>query len=252
MYQLLVVDDEVWMRKGLQNLIGHAGLGFAVKATASDGQEALALLEKVSIDAVLTDIRMAGMDGLELIKNMRERQWNQPVAVITGYNEFEYARTAFRLGAVDYLLKPINKQELSEVLRHIHGLLELRKAAGQTPVRQQLQQSTQGIELIATLVQVINCDYDKDLSISLLADQAGFNASYVSRLFKLETGKGFVQYLTEIRIQKAKDLLRSTRMNVSEIAKKVGFWDERHFSRLFKRELGKTPIEFRNNEQLLD
>ena len=85
----------------------------------------------------------------------------------------------------------------------------------------------------------------EDLSLSEIADQAGFNASYLSRLFKMETGKGFVQYLREVRLEHAARMLRDTNLTIERISKRVGFQDEKYFRRTFKQELGLTPSEFR-------
>jgi len=235
------------MRQGLKNIIERLNVEFEVVGSVGNGFEALKVLEGTRIDIVLTDIRMAGMDGLELLKEMRGRGWEHPVVMITGHDEFEYARTAFRLGAADYLLKPINKIEIQEVLTNLQKSLKETRLSEESSAAVPAVLPREGNEFVEALVKKIHEEYDQDLSISLLSEQAGFNASYISRIFKAATGKGFVQYLTEIRMKEAAELLKTSKMSVAEIAKSVGFWDVGHFSRTFKREFGLSPADSRKS-----
>ena len=106
MIKLLIVDDEPLVRSGLLNSIKWKEYRFNVIGAASNGVEATQLIEKNRPDVVLTDIRMPGMDGLELAEWIRERFPNIFIIFLTGYSEFEYARAALKLEAVDYLLEP--------------------------------------------------------------------------------------------------------------------------------------------------
>jgi two-component system, response regulator YesN len=250
MYKVLVVDDEVWMGEGLRKIIGKLGGPFSVIDTALDGKQALSKLQKQEIDLVLTDIRMPGMDGLEMIKQMKQNNFNQPVVIISAYNDFEYAREALRLGATDYLVKPIKNDELSSVLTNLEELME--KETGEAPLEEariNINQLNGGVELVQSLQGFIEQSYMEDLSLSILADQAGFNASYLSRLFKMETGKGFVQSLREVRMKHACQMLAETSLTNAEVAKRVGFWDEKHFRRIFKKDFGVTPGEYREKSK---
>lgn len=246
MYNLLVVDDEVWMGEGLSKIIGKLEVPFSVTDTAQDGRQALSKLASQEIDLVITDIRMPGMDGLEMMKQMREQHFTQPVIIISAYNDFEYARSALRLGAIDYLVKPIKNEEISFVLNNLQELLKREKgvpAHGENKI--DLNQLGGGVDLVQSLLVIIEQSYMEDLSLSILADQAGFNASYLSRLFKMETGKGFVQYLREVRMKHARQLLVETTLTSAEVARRVGFWDEKHFRRIFKKDFELTPGEYR-------
>ncbi|GAB2723480.1 response regulator [Paenibacillus thermoaerophilus] len=128
MNKVLLVDDEVFVRKGLRNLIDWPSLGYEVAAEADNGEEALAAIESEKPDLVVTDIRMPVLDGLDLIRTVTERQKSTPTFIIvSGYHEFKYAQQALRYGVHDYILKPIDENELTATLKKLCGRLRLRK-----------------------------------------------------------------------------------------------------------------------------
>lgn len=115
--KMLIVDDEAVICEGLRYTIDWTKLGVEVVGEAYDGKEALRLVEEHGVQLVLSDIRMDGMDGLELAKHLRQRHPAVQVVMISGYEDFEYARQAIRLGVEDYLLKPVDIEELSSVVK---------------------------------------------------------------------------------------------------------------------------------------
>lgn len=117
MYRLLVVDDEPWIRERLCETIDWASLGVVVAGAADDGLQALELAECMKPDIILTDIRMPVMDGLELIRGLRENGNAAKVVIISGYQDFEYAQKAIKFGAFDYILKPVDDKELMGIIR---------------------------------------------------------------------------------------------------------------------------------------
>ncbi|WP_226527235.1 response regulator [Metabacillus niabensis] len=250
MYNVLVVDDEVWMCEGFKKVINKLDCGFTVIDTSRDGRQALTKLENnKQIDVVVTDIHMPIMSGLELMEEMKSRSLPQPVIVISAHNDFEYARTAMRYGAVDYLLKPINNDEIYDVLTNLKEQLNPKDNKED---KVDIAEVNGGVELVKSVLSIIEHSYMEDLSLSVLADQAGFNSSYLSRLFKLETGAGFVQYLRNVRMKHACRLLKKTELTNKDVAKEVGFWDEKHFRRTFKKDIGLTPGEYREKVKLED
>lgn len=117
--KMLIVDDEPVICEGLRRTIDWERLGVRVVDVAYDGAEALRLVEERDVNVVLSDIRMEGMDGLELAERLKERFPDVRVVMISGYEDFEYARQAIRLGVSDYLLKPVEIDELTEVVKTI-------------------------------------------------------------------------------------------------------------------------------------
>ncbi|AEC02823.1 response regulator [Parasphaerochaeta coccoides] len=114
--QVIILDDEPRVSKLIASLIDWESLGMEICATAQDGITALQLIKDLSPDLVITDIRMPGHDGLELIQRAREISKDLDFIIISGYRYFEYAQTAIKYGVGDYLLKPIKKQELMDTL----------------------------------------------------------------------------------------------------------------------------------------
>jgi two-component system response regulator YesN len=127
MYSVLLIDDEPRAIESLLYFVNWQQLGFQVCGTCDNGEDALELIMRTLPDIIITDIRMPMMDGLELIKQLHERLEIPPeIVVLSGYNEFSYARRALQLGVRHYLLKPVMEDEASEVLRKVRKSLEAR------------------------------------------------------------------------------------------------------------------------------
>lgn len=116
MYNILIVDDEQLMRSYLANNITAICSSYQITGIACDGIEAMDLLKHRHFDLVITDIRMPAMDGLSLCKFIYETAPDTKIVIISGYNDFEYARTAIKYQVTDYLLKPLNDNNLYDVL----------------------------------------------------------------------------------------------------------------------------------------
>ena len=114
--KLFIVEDEVFALRTLCRKIEDLNEDFEIIGTAADGIEALPLIEKTHPDVVLTDIRMSRMDGITLIRTLKEKNINAVPVIISGYQEFEYAKQAIQLGVTDYLLKPVEPDELRKCL----------------------------------------------------------------------------------------------------------------------------------------
>jgi len=117
MYTVLIVDDEPWVAYGIAKLIDWESLGFTVTGQVHDGLSALEKIKEDNPDVVISDIRMPGLDGLELLDHIVRLGLDTEVIFVSGYSEFEYARKALRLGALDYLVKQIEKPKLIEAMQ---------------------------------------------------------------------------------------------------------------------------------------
>ncbi|CAI6045628.1 response regulator transcription factor [Cohnella sp. JJ-181] len=128
MHKIVIVDDEPSIRQGLAELLDWASLGYRIAGSAASGKEALLLFECIRPDLMIVDIRMPGMDGMELIRELKSRDPGIRIIVLSGYADFNYAREAIALGVDHYLLKPVDEDELSEILAVIKQALDGRAA----------------------------------------------------------------------------------------------------------------------------
>lgn len=123
MYKIFLADDEIWVIMGLKKLIEKTGAPFRVVGEANNGIVALEEIEEKKPDVLITDIRMPGMDGLQLMQMIQEKNLETRVVLVSGYAEFNYAQQAMRMGAVDYLLKPVETEALAEVMERLEIML---------------------------------------------------------------------------------------------------------------------------------
>ena len=112
MYKVFLADDEIWETIGLKKLLEKSGLPVQVIGEAENGIVALEQIEKKKPDILITDIRMPGLNGLELSEKIRKRRIPLEIIVLSGYAEFEYAKKAIQWGVRDYLLKPVEQEDL--------------------------------------------------------------------------------------------------------------------------------------------
>ncbi len=127
MYKVLIIDDEPIIRKGIKNIINWKQLDCEVCAEASDGTEGMELIKKLLPEIILTDIRMPGLDGLDMLKQVKDIVPNSKIIIVSGYREFDYVREAIKCGAFDFLLKPTRLEELTAVLARAVDVLNEQK-----------------------------------------------------------------------------------------------------------------------------
>ncbi len=244
MYKALIADDEFWMLEGLKKIIKRDCPQFTVAASARDGLQALEWLEKENFDLLITDIRMPKLDGLQLLQQLRKQGMTMPVLIFSAYSDFDYAKRAIHYGAFDYILKPINRTEISQALGRIEKLLNETGQQKEALLDITPEQPLAGKEAVEAMQKVIRNEYMNDLSIVEIADKLGFNSAYLSRLFKQESGVGFVQYLTEHRLEVALQLMKNKGFSMTEIARQVGYPDYKHFRKVFRQYKGTSPSEY--------
>ena len=243
MYSIMIVEDEYLVRQGIASLVNYEQFGMQVIAQAENGREAWQKFQENPADILLTDINMPQMNGLELAKLVRDQVPTCHIVFLTGYDDFDYARTAIKLGADDYLLKPFSKDDVEEMLAKVQTKLDKERKKAQI---QNLVDQGQRSELEEAIHARLA---DSELSLKNLALQLGFSPSYLSVLIKKELGLPFQDYLIQERMKKAKLLLLTTDLKIYEIAEQVGFEDMNYFSQRFKQVVGLTPRQFKKGEE---
>ena len=243
MYSIMIVEDEYLVRQGIASLVDYEQFGMQVITQAENGREAWQKFQKNPADILLTDINMPQMNGLELAKLVRDQAPTCHIVFLTGYDDFDYARTAIKLGADDYLLKPFSKDDVEDMLAKVQTKLDKERKKAQI---QNLVDQGQRSELEEAIHARLA---DSELSLKSLASQLGFSPSYLSVLIKKELGLPFQDYLIQERMKKAKLLLLTTDLKIYEIAEQVGFDDMNYFSQRFKQVVGLTPRQFKKGEE---
>ena len=243
MYSIMIVEDEYLVRQGIASLVNYEQFGMQVISQAENGIEAWQKFQDNPADILLTDINMPQMNGLELSKLVRDQAPKCHIVFLTGYDDFDYARTAIKLGADDYLLKPFSKDDVEEMLAKVQTKLDKERKKAQI---QNLVDQGQHSELEEAIHERLA---ESELRLKNLAFQLGFSPSYLSVLIKKELGLPFQDYLIQERMKKAKLLLLTTDLKIYEIAEQVGFEDMNYFSQRFKQVVGLTPRQFKKGEE---
>lgn len=232
MKEVLIVEDEEIIRQGLRVLLEQVIGGYRV-TEAKGGEEGLALFQQRLPHLVITDIRMGSMDGLTFISKIRQITRDIPVIILSGHSDFEYARTAMRYGIVDYLLKPINRVELSDTLSKLF--------------KETVEDTNDTSKHFQKITQYIDDNLNNEITLKHIADHVFLNPQYVGQLFKAELNQTFTEYITTERLKRAKKLLKETNLKVYEVAQLSGYKSPKHFMSVFKQEVGVTPVHYRKN-----
>ncbi|MFF2885954.1 response regulator [Paenibacillus sp. NPDC057967] len=350
-YRVLIVDDERMVREGIAESIDWMGLGMVLAGTAANGQQALAMLDELQPNVVITDIKMPMMDGLQLIEQGSKLSSHTVFIVLSGFGEFELATQAMRFGVRRYLLKPSDEREIAEALEWSKQEVDAARShygssmqpVDATKIDQQGILSSIPSDLLQAIVHAdeaqlmrvsrswneqllsdgvtlraiqennndvltyicnqLNAEYgvsiphtpvegqdlqafqkelgrlyagyhfrkvdkkailvlkikqltvehiqNRQLSLQWLAQHYLFlNSEYLGKLFRQDTGEKYTQFLTTVRMKRAKELLRSyPALKIYEVADQCGFeQDPQYFSNVFKKHCGCTPNEYRKQQ----
>ncbi len=248
MKNILLVEDEKFVRQGIRVMIERTGLCTGEIIECKNGNEALENLKKKKFDLILSDIKMPMMDGITFIEALRKEDLSDAfIVIISGYDDFSYAVQTMRLGACEYLLKPIEREAFVNMLEKIQQQLEQKQLEGVKPpeVPEDEEDKRQKIEKAVTYIKE---KYNTDLNMAMVSNLVSMNYTFFSEAFKEITGKSFVDYLKTLRINVAKKLLRTTNIRISKLYSEVGYHDEKHFLKTFKAETGMTPTEYRQDQ----
>lgn len=278
---LLIVDDEQNIRNGLKAGVDWASVGIDRVYSAQDGGEALAVCEKYPVDIIISDIRMSGVDGMELGARLAILYPDIKIILLSGYADFEYARKAIQFGAVEYLQKPVKIPELlacvKKLVVSINSSLRVKEEEAKNQRQNEIinlmdkpgqpDKVMKGYEgflmhdrifgekdfagykkyspMITLALNFIYANCSRDITVDDVAVFLKKSNNYFSSQFKKEIGMSFVEYLNRLRVEQAKVLLTQTTMMTYEISSLVGFNDYKYFSVVFRKSTGKSPSQYR-------
>ncbi|WNS76239.1 helix-turn-helix domain-containing protein [Bacillus sp. DTU_2020_1000418_1_SI_GHA_SEK_038] len=222
---ILLVDDEILELEQLEYLILKEFPTWEI-FKALDASQALQIVKQHPIFLAFLDIQLPGKSGLELAAELSE-SYTMDIVMVTAFQNFQYAQTSIRLGAVDYITKPVIEEELKAVL-------------------DRYEQLNKYSESIVKALQIIQEEYSEKLTLNYLASKIHINSTYLSRKFHEEVGMGFAEYLNEFRLNMAQEMLiNHPDLSISTISERCGFNSQNYFSQMFRKMTGKSPREYR-------
>lgn len=256
---MIIADDEENVRFLLIDLIRSFHLGIQVAAQAGGGEEALRLCRSLKPDLLISDIRMPGCDGIRLLEALNKENPDIICIFVSAYTDFVYAKAAILNGARGYILKPVQPDEMYSLLKSVkiewlqkqkhrqkvrRMETEIRKLKAEF-VSPEMPADERGYNrVVRKALNYIEDHYHEDISLDSISEIVFLNKNYFSELFKKDTGKSFVQYLTEYRLEKAKLLLSIGGLKGNEVADMTGFRNNSYFISVFKKYEGCTPREY--------
>lgn len=226
--------------------------------SATSGKSAIDRINHLEdIDLVILDYRLQDMSGITVLREVKKIKPSIPIIVITAYGDEDVAVRVFRCGAKEYIKKPVSYDELFEKIRFCLSLKAadknnrtnwfLDEACRTQPGNPCPAVLSHNFMKIQRAVQYINENYNTKISLGQVAGKAYLSRYHFSRTFKKVTGVTFQHYLSDRRVEKAKDMLKSSPLPITEVAFSVGYADMTHFTRMFKRMTGQTPSQYKNN-----
>lgn len=342
MFKIAVVEDEHLESEALCKMINEHGDDWRIVAIADSGVEAIEKIRQTSPDIILLDINIPDINGLEVLRRVKDEDPFKRVIIITAFNEFEFAHQAIKAHVDDFLLKPIRPEQLYDSIDNVsktikrtieeqfgermndvfygianhrytetrkalhtfveilysrydkdllrlqeridHFLTELNKAVKgicEYPIpdvrkmfRAEPSDYKDSYQLYVQLKRVIDRIFDilldndggrrntmegilnyvdrncyKDITLNQVGEYANMSSYYLSKIFKKETGVNFVTYLTNRKIELAKDMLTYTDIPIINIALELSYHEPNYFSKVFKKSTGITPTEYRKRKK---
>lgn len=254
MMKILIADDEGFERDILAEIIDKQFSHEVYIRMAKNGRQALDIATLWAADIILMDIEMPGLTGIEAAKQIVAQRPECKIIFVTAYSLFTYAHEAVKLGACDYILKPVNAEDVARAVRRAINQVEAqRQLEAAAPGAQQLEateNSDKATMLMGKVQRYLQQNYMIcDISLDSVGGILNINASYLSVLFKRTLGVNFVDYLTELRMNAAKELLTDPMRSTAEVAGMVGYESANYFARAFKKKVGMTPTDYRRAVQ---
>ena len=285
MYRVLLVDDEQIESMALAKKIDRYYGDKVNIYQAVNGREAVAMCSEQKNDIIIMDISMPEMNGVMAAKYIRQMDDKCSIVFLSAYDDFEYARNAIKVKALDYLLKPCDINDLLAVMDMAIQKLDKENAVKENTAtdgkgnifKENARSGKENVKdtdiyadnnnirdnrhkrmidnlrnsdeqtTVKYLKEYVENNYIYDITMQEAAEEMGYSDAYFSKLFKQYFNQNFTAYLTEYRIKKAKELLGNTNNSIKDISRMVGYTDSNYFAKIFKRIVGEIPSKYREN-----
>ena len=247
MWKALIIDDEKPVRIAISKLGKWSHFQIAPPLMASNGKEALTVMREIHPDLVFVDMSMPIMDGIAFLKTASAEFPDSRFIIISGYDDFSYAQQAIRYGVMDYLLKPIVEADLNTAIQRAVESL----CPGFTPSDARKEETDLDSDTVTTIIHdYIDKHYSSNIKISQFSDKYFFSKEYLTRQFKARYHCGIYEYVLQVRMERARELLLNPEIKIQEIAQRVGYADNHYFSKAFRTYYGISPTAFRQENGL--
>lgn len=248
---VLVIDDNIEIREIVQNIFDQN----ITVLKAEDGNEGLYIAQNMLPDIIICDINLPGKSGIEICNILKKNELtcHIPILLITSEQGENIENKGFESGANDFIQKPFNpfalKQKVISILEYRNHILDSIKKSieGEKQENMPLDYDSKMIRKVIDLIE--NNISDSELNTETVADKIGVSRSQMWRIFKNTTGKSMGDYIREIRMKKAAEMLKTGKFRISEVAYEVGYADAKNFTRNFQKEFGMTPSQYIESSQ---
>lgn len=238
MINVMIVDDEELERQALSVIMNRCE-NIKIIAQAKNGKEAIELDKRFNPEIIIMDSKMPGIDGIKASKIIKQQNTDK-IVIMMVYDDFELMHNSLILGINDYILKPIKPSDLINIIDK--SIVNLK-----TNSKLQIERYTKDKKdlSINASIEYINNNLGKDVSLEKVASICNLSPCYFSKVFKKEVGINFISYVNDKKINRAKEILETTDIPITNIAIDLGFEDCGYFIRVFKKLQEVTPKKYR-------
>ncbi len=237
MYTVYVIDDEAFILNEIVNNVRWLDNGFEVIGSSQHPSVALKEIEELKPDVVFTDLKMPTMTGIEMIKELKENGAVFECVILSAFASFEDSREFFRMSGFDYLLKPMQEQEVQIVLERLSKKLSKKE--------RYIVRDVDNINpSFSSLIEYVENNFEKKHTLESLSKQFGLNANYICNLFSKHYLITLTRFVTRLRMKHAINLMLQSDMPYKEIAISCGYSDYYYFCKVFKDYYGDSPSAY--------
>lgn len=250
---ILIVDDEYYIVQGIVKIISQSFMEFDHIYEAYSVEQARRIIEKNPVEILITDIEMPQESGLSLLSWIYSNAYSTICLILSGHQRFDYAQKALRFHCISYILKPVDKIQLCDEIKHAINLVHSTHL--QAPSRTVSSSETAPDEpengkdddfVFRIRVYIYSNLSNPDLNRSGIAEHLHMSPDYLSHVFHQKFHQTLNAYITSMRIDKAKELLSRTNWGLDVISEKTGFSSSSYFHKQFKKITGITPQQYRS------
>lgn len=249
--KLLIVDDEYFAVQGVLDGVNWEALAFSEVLTAYSYAQAVEVFEKTEVDILLCDIEMPDESGLDLIEWVNAHSPKTKCIILSCHSEFDFARQALQLDCMDYVLKPVRYEALTELLKRAEEEAarsrhrSMMENYGQLYLDHKAKEASRDyVDIFEQVSGYIDTHLDSEMSVRGLADMVYVSADHLTRTFKKKCGKTVTDYILQRRMELAGELLKKPELTVTMVSDSVGFGNYSYFTEQFKKFYGMTPREY--------